>query len=146
MVLRCGSSPAASPRVAKRSVPPRWSWLVPAVAWLTSPHATAPARVPPVVARKARRERSGATGSPGTCTISASPLLRARNTRTPLLGQWKREHKVSIKIYVIEHEVVRIVYPLFCYHTLPANALAAGGGQRTVARCRFTGRGGDLLI
>src|SRR5712692_4382725 len=111
MVLRCGSSPAASPRVAKRSVPPRWGWLVPAVAWLTSPQATAPARVLPVVARKARREKPGATDSSGTCTISASPLLRARNTRTPLLCQWKREHKVSIKIYVVEHEVVRIVYP-----------------------------------
>src|SRR5262252_4009478 len=73
MVLRCGSSPAASPRVAKRSVPPRWGWLVPAATWLTSPQATAPARVSPVMARKARRERPGATDSPGTCTISASP-------------------------------------------------------------------------
>src|SRR5262245_40114289 len=117
MVLRCGSSPAASPRVAKRSVPPRWGWLVSAVAWLTRPQATAPDRVPPVVARKARRERSGATGLPGTGTISASPVPRVRNILIPLLCQWERAHKISVKICAVEHEGValhRTVVQLTC--------------------------------
>src|SRR5262249_53350024 len=49
-----------------------------------------------------------------------------------------REPEVSIKIYVVEHEVVRVVYPTFLlpYTTLPTGAPAEGGGLQTVARSR----------